>query len=267
MDVASSTQGITMNWMKALESLAPRHKGERLYRKLHKDVLVAGDIFQAGDDCTKSRDLLTQIFLAHHEFNKENPFRDMFGEYMQENELLNSGTGQFFTPYNVCDVQVEVLMDKDAMKEMKRILDPASGTGRYMLSTAKFYAKELGYFNFMFTNIDIDYQVWVFCVFNAILNNIPGLHILGDSLTNKFRDAYVTIPTFLPVKDDKMIYTTIWKKADTKLLEEQMTELCKKKPRGQQGIGGGNAVIVKPTRKTGKKAAEAMDLTKFFAGL
>jgi len=247
------------NWMKKLEALAPYNRGVRLEDKLHKQILVAGDNFKQGDNSTEGAELYMKIKQIHNEFNEKNPFRDMFGEYMESN-MLNEGIGQFFTPYNVCDMITEVSLP-EIPAEIQTILDPAAGTGRFMLSTAKHYAKKLGYFNFTFTNIDIDYRVWVFCIFNALLNNIPGIHILGDSLATKFRDAYATMPSFLP-NGDEVIYTTIWRRADAKALEEKMKKMMPIS--GQQKMGGGNAVVVKPSRRAVKGVIEATNLNAFF---
>ena len=71
--------------------------------------------------------------------------------------------------------------------------DPASGTGRFMLAYASIYAKT-GVMNLVCVNTDIDFMAYVFGLWNGFLNNIPSIHIRGDSLALKGWDGYAVIP-------------------------------------------------------------------------
>jgi len=117
----------------------------------------------------------------------------LFGEYLIEYGKLNFRAGQFFTPINVCDMMVKMLINPSVDKH-EAICDPAAGTGRFMLRTAKQYHKEIGQYNFLFTNIDIDPRVHTYCVLNAILYNIPSINIHGDALALKYYGAFATVP-------------------------------------------------------------------------
>ena len=179
-------------WVKTLDSLTDHGRG--LERKLH-DVLVRAPDYTPDkeEEYKPDTQFMGNIFLAYDQFLEEEDerhgrFGDMFGSWMIENEMRNSATGQFFTPVHICDAMVQVSLPSRALElgsSIVRFLDPAAGTGRFMLRTAKHYHEHLGYYNFLFTNVDIDFRVYVFCVMNAILHHIPSIHIWGNSLSNK----------------------------------------------------------------------------------
>jgi len=163
-------------------------------------------------------ELLGKLQMIHYDYNKRKPFGDMFSEYLQEHGKLNFHAGQFFTPYNLVDAMTAMTLGtiKDLKGEPLRILDPAAGTGRFMLGTAKHYAKEVGMFNFIFTNVDIDRRVFIYCVMNAILYSIPSINIHGDTLATKFWDCFATIPAGGICQ---------WKRIDAKLMEERFKQM------------------------------------------
>ncbi|KKM17390.1 hypothetical protein LCGC14_1676290 [marine sediment metagenome] len=182
--------------LKRLNDIMPFGSGRRLYQEVYDKILIAGVDFTPDkkDEMQENYELFRKILAIHTEFREKAPFRDLFGEYLFEYGKLNAWTGQFFTPYTVCDFIVEMTMSIQADEEPPRILDPAAGTGRFMLSTAKYYHKEIGQYNFLFTNVDIDPRVHTYCVLNAILYNIPSINIHGDALATKYYGAFATIP-------------------------------------------------------------------------
>jgi len=192
----------------------------RLNEQVYTDILIKGESFtkENADDFKEGTELLGKLLTIHREFHEKNPFRDMFSEYLMEYGRLNVRAGQFFTPYNVCDMMAKMQLgiEDDLKGEPLRILDPAAGTGRFMLSTASHYAKEVGMYNFLFTNIDIDKRMFTFCVMNAILYGIPAIHIHGDTLRIKFWDCFATIPSMGLCQ---------WKRIDAKLMEDRFKEM------------------------------------------
>jgi len=181
--------------LKKLYDIMPISSGRRLYQEIHDKILIAGVEFTPDKkgELQQNYELLHKILSIHAEFREKAPFGDLFGEYLIEYGKLNFRAGQFFTPINVCDMMVKMLINPSVDKH-ERICDPAAGTGRFMLRTAKHYHKEIGQYNFLFTNIDIDPRVHTYCVLNAILYNIPSINIHGDALALKYYGAFATLP-------------------------------------------------------------------------
>jgi type I restriction-modification system DNA methylase subunit len=184
-----------------MSELEPVTQDTHLYDRLH-DVLKKAEGFtkDKADEFKDEIELVEKLFQIHSIYDEETgeEFCDMFGEYMVLAEQAHmKRTGLFFTPMNVVKFMCQMLLvNKEDLKgEPKRILDPAGGTGRFMLGTAEVYAKVLGYYNFLFTNIDIDVRVYVYCTWNAIIHQIPSLNVWGNSLSEQYWEGVVVIPT------------------------------------------------------------------------
>ncbi len=182
--------------IKKLNDLAPINS-PKLYRQI-MDLLAkcvewtpekAEEFIEDG-----TYEFFWKLVVIHREFFRLNPFGDLFGEYVSDNELLSDRAGQFFTPISLTQMMSDMLNVVNT-EEFSRILDPASGTGRFMLSTAKSYHEAGGGYNFHFTNIDIDPMMWTYATMNAILHDIPSISIHGDSLAIKYWAAYAVVPT------------------------------------------------------------------------
>ena len=202
----------SQQWFKELEELADRlHGGKDLANRIHEDILVRGEQFtQDNADAFKDgTELLGKLLMIHQNYVEthesqfaETPFGgkwgDMFGEWLILTGRLNARGGQFLTPPNVAHFMAKIILgDKEELeRKVALICDPASGTGRFMLDTAEHYAETIGKLNFIFVNIDIDFQVYVYCTMNAIMNGIPTITIWGDSLglPKDYHEAIVTIP-------------------------------------------------------------------------
>jgi hypothetical protein len=183
--------------LKKLYDIVPFTSGRRLYQEIYDKILIAGVEFTADkkDELKENYELLYKILDIHAEYREQAPFGDLFGEYLVEYGNLNFRAGQFFTPINVCDMMVKMLIPEPKVEdEPLTICDPAAGTGRFMLRTAKHYHKEIGQYNFLFTNVDIDPRVHTYCVLNAILYCIPSINIHGDSLALRYYGAFATVP-------------------------------------------------------------------------
>ena len=184
-------------WNEILDELMSRNQRRSLEDRAHQEILVKGEQFTQTNakDFQEGIELLSEIMLAYGKFSEKNgPFGDMFGTYLADNELLHTKYGECYTPMNIVDFMSKMTLGDDLDGEPKTILDPACGTGRFMLGAAKHYAKEIKKLNFIFFNIDIDFRAYVFCALHAILNGIPAVTIWGDSLAMKYREAVATIP-------------------------------------------------------------------------
>lgn len=65
----------------------------------------------------------------------DTPYSDPFGEFFME-YVSNGQNGQFFTPEPVCEMMTLINGEKGSVID-KRVLDPACGSGRTLLSFAK----------------------------------------------------------------------------------------------------------------------------------
>jgi hypothetical protein len=202
----------SQQWFKDLEELDNRLSGEKnLAHRIHEEILVKGEQFTKdnADAFKEGTELLSKLMMIHetyieiHEKSfEQNSFGgkwgDMFGEWLILTGRLNVRGGQFLTPPNIAHFMAKMIMGGKEELESKvaLICDPASGTGRFMLDTAEHYAETIRKLNFVFVNIDIDFQVYVYCAMNAVLNGIPAITIWGDSLglPENYNEAIVTIP-------------------------------------------------------------------------
>jgi type I restriction-modification system DNA methylase subunit len=186
-------------WFEILNELEDRRKGTHLHETIYNEILVKGEQWtkKKAKQFEPSVELFGKIMMAHIDYQKHGPFSDMFGAFLEATENNWKRGGQFLTPENIVKLIVEMTMGDDKKKLLAKpqmILDPAAGTGRFMLGTAQHFAKTVGQLNFIFFNIDIDFIVYVYCAMNAILYGIPSVNILGDTLTHKFREGIGTIP-------------------------------------------------------------------------
>lgn len=194
-------------WKNRLNDLTP-YGGERnLDRRIYEEILLAGlEYNEEGKmDFEENMKFLGELISIHRIFEKEiedrgyssGIYKDMFGEYMIEHSLTNKRLGQNFTPYQIVKFMIEMTLgpnEAELMKRPQRILDPAAGTGRFMLGVASYFAEKVKCYNFIMTNIDIDKRMFTYCTMNAILNGIPSINIHGDSLSAEVWDAFATFP-------------------------------------------------------------------------
>ena len=101
---------------------------------------------------------------------------DVLGEYFME--FLSFGrNGQFFTPMNICDMMARMTNPIGATNS---ILDPACGSGRMLMASAK-----LNRFATFF-GADCDANCSKMTVINMCLNGMYGEVAWMDSLSNKW---------------------------------------------------------------------------------
>ncbi len=65
----------------------------------------------------------------------DDPYSDILGEFFMEH-ITKGQNGQYFTPTPVCEMMAQINVP-DKSSEGNRILDPACGSGRMLLSAAK----------------------------------------------------------------------------------------------------------------------------------
>jgi len=97
---------------------------------------------------------------------------DCLGEFFQQH-LSRGKHGQFFTPEHVCDFMAAIVNPEE---NDKRILDPACGSGRMLLSAAKLNR------NNYFFGADLDSTCCKMATINLALNGLTGEIAWMDSL-------------------------------------------------------------------------------------
>ena len=112
---------------------------------------------------------------------------DVLGEYYEKRITWNEH-GQFFTPPHVCDMMALITMFDESRSpfdlRFRRVLDPACGSGRNLLSAAKINR------NCMFYGADIDYRCANITAINCVMNSLAGEIVCMDTLANSFRFGY-----------------------------------------------------------------------------
>jgi len=117
---------------------------------------------------------------------------DVLGEFY-ELTFCRKGSGQFFTPFHICDMMGRMIGGNDGEEKTLNILDPSCGSGRMLLAGAK----TLGY-RHRYYGIDIDHTCVKMTAINLFMNGIfHGEVMCADALSpNGFRMSYVL--SFLP---------------------------------------------------------------------
>lgn len=119
---------------------------------------------------------------------EHNPEQDFLGEAYMVLELLNKKTGQFFTPYHVCQMMARMQMG-DVVDLVERdgfisVVDPAVGGGAMLIAFANECKRlEVNYQkHVLFVGQDIDYVVGMMCFIQLSLLGCPGHVTIGNSL-------------------------------------------------------------------------------------
>lgn len=110
--------------------------------------------------------------------NNGDCYRDPFGDiFMQYNN--HNFCGQSFTPQDACDLIVHLTFENRTLIDGETVCDPACGSGRLLLTTAKRFPKG------KFYGADFDLNCCKMSVINFMLNAIEGEIAWMDTLTLK----------------------------------------------------------------------------------
>lgn len=138
--------------------------------------------------------------------------KDLYSEGMS---LDVKGKGQILTPDYIVDYMCDTVM-KEKIKEFDSsrpmfILDPACGTGRFMLGI-KDWCDKNSFNNYIMYNIDIDEKMTDATIKHAEHYKIPAIVILGNALLNDFSRAWFVkdgISSEIPVEPIKEMFDNI----------------------------------------------------------
>jgi len=123
---------------------------------------------------------------------------DMLGNiYM---EAVSFGQhGQFFTPQEVCDMMARMTIG-DTAEDGKSVHDPACGSGRMLLASAKLCR------SMVFVGQDVDEACCQMTAINMALNSLRGWVVHGNSLTLEIRNVWQVIWPGIIVRSSYQAY-------------------------------------------------------------
>jgi hypothetical protein len=130
------------------------------------------------------------------------PSNDFLGVRFTELELANHWKGQFFTPREVALAvahftlgSVEELRERVRQTHFVTIQDPAVGAGSLLIAAAA-VVRAAGLnpqHHLHVTGVDVDRTAAYMAYIQLSLLGIPGVVVLGDSLTLDFRESWPTL--------------------------------------------------------------------------
>lgn len=121
---------------------------------------------------------------------------DLLGVVYEEMGHSSDAFGQHFTPHNLSDAMAEMSIDDvdEDRDEPYRIQDPASGSGRMLISAAKVLPDGV---DAEFYGVDKDSTCAKMTALNLCFFNLDGYAVQGDSLTLDYRRAWSTHGTLI----------------------------------------------------------------------
>jgi type I restriction-modification system DNA methylase subunit len=131
---------------------------------------------------------------------------DFLGDIACELELLNSGAGQIFTPWNISEMMARMVIGDAAAigkliaeRGFFSLYEPAAGAGCMVLAAAKVMRGEgidPGQHLYVVAN-DISTMCFKMCYLQLAIAGIPALVRRGDTLADEYTDRALT-PAFFP---------------------------------------------------------------------
>ena len=151
---------------------------------------------------------------------EKNPFQDFLGAMYMDLELGSSSTGQFFTPYNICQMMAEVSLSEDVKDRIEEhgwisLHDPTCGGGATLIGAAEtLYRRNINYQQrAFFVGQDLDQTVAMMCYIQLSLIGCPGYVRVGNTLMDP-PVAAGSSPLLIPPESDvwftPMYFTELW---------------------------------------------------------
>lgn len=157
----------------------------------------------------KEQKVIVQMFSLLVMEYSERPYQDLLGKLYMTLGISNNNAGQFFTPYNVCQLMSDVSFNKKEVAKKIHTIgyigvnDPSCGAGATLISFAEKCSesfKKLDYKNHVyFVGQDIDLKCVQMCYIQLSLLGLAGYVIWADTLTTPKVDFF---------KDNEKIWLT-----------------------------------------------------------
>lgn len=125
--------------------------------------------------------LMMEFLTELGELNPEG-FADPLGEFYMMH-ISHGRLGQYFTPEPITEM-MSIMSMPDELKAGQRLLDPACGSGRFILSAAKRNR------HLLFYAADLDPICCKMCLLNMLLNSLTGEVATMNSISNEFFRGY-----------------------------------------------------------------------------
>lgn len=150
-------------------------------------------------------DLFAKAFAALILEMEKKDLYDFFGDYFQENISMGQN-GQFFTPNCVSDLMAAITyIDAPLPIDGNKMLDPACGSGRLILASAKYNRNQ------HFVGQDLSYTCCLMTLINMCLYSLNGEVIHTNTITNSVFahwvvvvDSKTHIPTIVELEPDRL---------------------------------------------------------------
>lgn len=168
----------------------------------------------------KVREKVAQLFACVVNALDENQEQDFLGRLFMRLNLANHWKGQFFTPYNVCDLMAELTLGESASEEVQRkgwtsVCDEACGAGATLIAAAN-CAKRKGIdyqSHILFVAQDIDRTAALMCYIQLSLLDCAGYVTVADTIKSPVLGIN---PLFPAQKEGReiwctpMFYSDVW---------------------------------------------------------
>ncbi|OEK01165.1 hypothetical protein BFP97_06415 [Roseivirga sp. 4D4] len=135
----------------------------------------------------------------------DDPYSDVLGEFFMEH-ITKGQNGQYFTPTPVCEMMAQMTLE-NSRKEDQRILDPACGSGRMLLSAAK-----INHRNYFF-GADSSQTCAKMATLNFFLNGLQGEVAWMNSLSMEWYGGWQINKFGLGILPIEKEHSQIWTEA------------------------------------------------------
>ena len=138
--------------------------------------------------------LFSQLIVEMEQRVDDSQGNDVLGDFYELN-FCRRNSGQFFTPWPVCQFMAKSICDNgEKSEDVKRVIDPTCGSGRMLLAAAKTMGWGHEYYG-----IDLDHTCVKMTALNLFLNGILHSEVMcADALNHDdFRISYKL--SFLPL--------------------------------------------------------------------
>ncbi len=147
----------------------------------------------------------------------DDPYSDLLGEFFMQH-ITKGQNGQYFTPPHICELMAEMQCG-NLEDEGNRILDPACGSARMLLSAAK-----INHRNYFF-GADNSNSCAKMATLNFFLNGLNGEVAWMNSLTMEWYGGWKINSNGLGILPIEKEQSEIWTDAPPKKKTEQQLSL------------------------------------------
>lgn len=170
------------------------HEARRVFDDLLEYILMGFIVDKSMEwDKRYSKDEIELFYKLYMEWikvmnemlNSDMDWYDLWGVYYEAvilSKMGREGSGQFFTPQNICDLMAVMISPGEDVQG--NVGDPACGSGRCLLS---YHVQNPGCF---IVAEDLDRTCVLMTILNFMVHGVDGLVIWGNSLSLEVFEAW-----------------------------------------------------------------------------